>query len=191
MHHTFHHIPKTGGSTLRIRLEDRANKKQISKLDYAVGHNTTYRTPGTHFVWLRHPLDRDISHFNYDMGKGDIDGDSFQEHCGKLAGNFMILWLYTNYLCKDKEDSIDVKYNAVRMCLRNTFKKVFCLKNFEQSWNEVADTLNIDREPRQNTNRSLQDYKKYISKEDLDEQFISWHENHNKLDYQLYYEFCP
>jgi hypothetical protein len=64
------------------------------------------------------------------------------------------------------------------------------LKNFEQSWNEVADTLNIDREPRQNTNRSLQDYKKYISKEDLDEQFISWHENYNKLDYQLYNEFC-
>ena len=190
MHYTFHHIPKTGASTLRIRLDDRADRKQISKLDYAVGHNTTHRTPGTHFVWLRHPLYRDISQYNYDMGKGDIDGDSFQEHCGKLNGNFMILWLYTNYLCKDKEDAIDVKYNAVRMCLRNTFKKVFCLKNFEQSWNEVADTLNIDREPRQNTNRSLQDYKKYISKEELDEQFISWHENHNKLDYQLYNEFC-
>ena len=115
MHYTFHHIPKTGGSSLRIRLEDRANKKQISKLDYAVGHNTTFRTPGTHFVWLRHPLDRDISQYNYDMGKGDIDGDSFEDHCYKLEGNFIILWLYTNYLCKDKVDSIQ-KYNPVTDC---------------------------------------------------------------------------
>ena len=71
MHYTFHHLPKTGGSTLRIRLEDRADKKQISKLDYAIGPNTTKRTPGTDFTWLRNPLDRDISHFNYDRSKKD------------------------------------------------------------------------------------------------------------------------
>ena len=101
MHYCFHHIPKTGGSSLRMRLEDRADKQQISKLDYAIGHNTTKRIPGTHFVWLREPLDRDISHFNYDMGKGEASSDNFEQSCKSLAGNFVTLWIYKNYLLND------------------------------------------------------------------------------------------
>ena len=190
MHYCFHHIPKTGGSSLRIRLEDRAEKKQISKLDYAVGHNSTIRTPGTHFVWLRDPLDRDISHYNYDMGKGDIEDDSFQTHCKKLAGNFMILWLYKNYLCEDPNTTIENKYDVVRNCLTKRFSKVYSLKNFEDSWNEIADKLKLDREPRLNTNRSNEDYKKTVSKKDLDQEFLNWHNEHNRYDYLLYQEFC-
>ena len=190
MHYCFHHIPKTGGSSLRMRLEDRADKKQISKLDYAVGHNSTFRTPGTHFVWLRDPLDRDISHYNYDMGKGDIDGDTFVEHCQKLAGNFMVLWLYKNYLCLDPNTPIEEKYNTVRKALRNTFKKVFSIEKFEYSWNEVADLLKIEREPRLSTNRSNEDYKKFADRKNLTEDFISWHKQYNNYDYKLYQEFC-
>ena len=190
MHYCFHHIPKTGGSSLRMRLEDRADKKQISKLDYAVGHNSTFRTPGTHFVWLRDPLDRDISHYNYDMGKGDIDGDTFVEHCQKLAGNFMVLWLYKNYLCLDPNTPIEEKYNTVRKALRNTFKKVFSIEKFEDSWNEVADLLKIEREPRLSTNRSNEDYKKFADRKNLTEDFISWHKQYNNYDYKLYQEFC-
>ena len=190
MHYCFHHIPKTGGSSLRMRLEDRADKKQISKLDYAVGHNSTFRTPGTHFVWLRDPLDRDISHYNYDMGKGDIDGDTFVEHCQKLAGNFMVLWLYKNYLCLDPNTPIEEKYNTVRKALRNTFKKVFSIEKFEDSWNEVADLLKLEREPRLSTNRSNEDYKKFADRKNLTEDFISWHKQYNNYDYKLYQEFC-
>ena len=190
MHYCFHHIPKTGGSSLRMRLEDRADKKQISKLDYAVGHNSTFRTPGTHFVWLRDPLDRDISHYNYDMGKGDIDGDTFVEQCQKLAGNFMVLWLYKNYLCLDPNTPIEEKYNTVRKALRNTFKKVFSIEKFEDSWNEVADLLKLEREPRLSTNRSNEDYKKFADRKNLTEDFISWHKQYNNYDYKLYQEFC-
>ena len=169
--------------------QDRADKKQISKLDYAVGHNTTVRTPGTHFVWLRDPLDRDISHYNYDMGKGDIDTDNFEDHCKKLSGNFMILWLYKNYLCKDANEKIEVKYDTVRGCLQNTFNRVYTLKNFESSWDDICDALKLDREPRLNTNRSDADYKKYISRQELDREFIDWHQQHNSFDYMLYKEF--
>jgi len=173
-----------------MRLEDRAEKKQISKLDYAVGHNSTVKTPGTHFVWLRDPLDRDISHYNYDMGKGDIDGDSFVDHCHKLSGNFMTLWLYKNYLCMDRNVSIENKYQTVRKTLQNTFSRVFSLKNFERSWDYISDLLEIDREPRLNTNRSNEDYKKYASRHDLSQEFILWHQEHNNFDYMLYQEFC-
>ena len=103
---------------------------------------------------------------------------------------FVILWLYKNYLCLDASDDIEKKYNTVRRCLKNDFEKVFALKNFEQSWNEIADLLKVDREPRLNTNRSTEDYKKYISKQDLDHEFISWHITHNSYDYKLYNEFC-
>ena len=190
MHYTFHHVPKTGGSSLRIRLEDRAEKKQVSKLDYAVGHNSTVRTPGTHFVWLRDPLARDISHYNYDMGKGDIEGDTFVEHCHKLLGNFMVLWLYKNYLCLDPNVDMETKYNTVRQTLHNSFQKVFSLERFEESWDYISEMMKIDKEPRLNTNRSNEDYKKYVSKKDLSEEFISWHQQHNSYDYSLYKEFC-
>ena len=133
MHYTFHHIPKTGGSTLRIRLEDRANKKQISKLDYAIGHNTTKRTPGTHFTWLRNPLDRDISQFNYDMSKNEAEADTFEDNCRQLAGNFFTLWLYKNYLLQDPNVDINSKYITVQQCLKNNFQRVFSTENFEQS----------------------------------------------------------
>tara|TARA_B100000427_G_C15376073_1_gene536654 strand:+ start:183 stop:758 length:576 start_codon:yes stop_codon:yes gene_type:complete len=190
MHYCFHHIPKTGGSSLRIRLEDRADKKQISKFDYAIGHNTTKRTPGIHFVWLREPLDRDISHFNYDMEKGEANSDNFEESYASLAGNFMILWMYKNYLLNDHNVDIETKYHTVRQSLKNNFTKVFCTKNFEDSWNYVADTLEVDREPRLSTNRSNEDYKKYADRKNLSKDFIAWHRAYNLYDYKLYEEFC-
>ena len=190
MHYCFHHIPKTGGSSLRIRLEDRADKKQISKLDYAVGHNTTVRTPGTHFVWLRNPLDRDISHFNYDMEKNEAQANTLEESCKLLAGNFMTLWIYKRYLLLDPTDDLETKYKSVRQALKDNFVKVFSMENFEQSWNEVADILKVDREPRLNTNRSNEDYKKYANRKNLSEEFISWHKDYNHYDYLLYQEFC-
>ena len=190
MHYTFHHLPKTGGSTLRIRLEDRADKKQISKLDYAIGHNTTKRTPGTHFTWLRNPLDRDISQFNYDMSKGESEADTFEDNCRQLAGNFYTLWLYKNYLLQDPSVDINSKYITVQQCLKNNFQRVFSTENFEQSWNEIADLLKIDREPRPNTNRSHTDYKKYANKKDLSKEFIEWHRNYNHYDFKLHEEFC-
>ena len=190
MQYCFHHIPKTGGSSLRIRLEDRAEKKQISKLDYAVGHETTLNTPGTHFVWLRDPLDRDISHFNYDMSKGEAQADTFEDSCKQMAGNFMNLWIYKEYLLMVDNADIKFKYEKVRLALKNNFSKVFCLENFEQSWNEVAGILKVDREPIFNTNRSNVDYKKYADKKKLSEEFISWHKDYNDYDYLLYKEFC-
>jgi len=173
-----------------MRLEDRADKQQISKLDYAIGHNTTKRTPGTHFVWLREPLDRDISHFNYDMGKGEASSDNFEQSCKSLAGNFVTLWIYKNYLLNDPNVDIESKFQTVRQSLKNNFTKVFCLKNFEESWNYVADILKVDREPRLNTNRSNQDYKKYADRKNLSKEFIEWHRVYNLYDYKLYEEFC-
>ena len=190
MHYCFHHIPKTGGSSLRIRLEDRADKKQISKLDYAVGHNTTAKTPGTHFVWLRDPLDRDISHFNYDMEKDEAQASTFEESCKLLAGNFMTLWIYKDYLLLNPTNDVEIKYESARQALKDNFVKVFSIENFEQSWNEVADILKVDREPRLNTNRSNEDYKKYTNKKNLSKEFISWHKDYNSYDYFLYQEFC-
>ena len=78
----------------------------------------------------------------------------------------------------------------MQQCLRNNFQKVFCLENFEQSWNEIADLLKVDREPRLNTNRSHTDYKKFISRKDLSKEFIEWHKSYNGYDYKLFQEFC-
>ena len=189
MHYCFHHIPKTGGSSLRMRLEDRADKGQISKLDYAIGHNSTKNTPGTHFVYLRDPLDRDISQFNYDMEKGEAIAETFEQSCQKLAGNFFVLWLHKNYLLQDPNVDIKSKYETVRQALKINFKKVYTLENFEKSWNEIAELLNLDKEPRLNTNRSNKDYKKYIDKKDLSQEFVNWHKTHNTYDYELWREF--
>ena len=190
MHYCFHHIPKTGGSSLRIRLEDRADKKQISKLNFAIGHNTTKRTPGTHFVWLRDPLERDISHFNYDMSKGESNFVNFEQNCKSMAGNFITLWLFENYLLNDPNVDIGTKYQMVKQGLQNNFAKVFCTEKFEDSWNYITDLLKLDKEPRLNTNRSNKDYKKHSNRKHLSEKFVTWHKNYNSYDYALYKEFC-
>ena len=96
--------------------------KPISKLDYAIGHNTTKRTPGTHFTWLRNPLDRDISQFNYDISKGEAEADTFEKHCRLLSGNFITLWVYKNYLLHDPNVDINSKYITVQQCLKNNFQ---------------------------------------------------------------------
>ena len=88
------------------------------------------------------------------------------------------------------EVDIENKYDVVRNCLTKRFSKVYSLKNFEDSWNEIADKLKLDREPRLNTNRSNEDYKKTVSKKDLDKEFLNWHNEHNRYDYLLYQEFC-
>jgi hypothetical protein len=54
----------------------------------------------------------------------------------------------------------------------------------------VADILKVDREPRLNTNRSDADYKKYTCRQDLNAEFLDWHQQHNSFDYMLYNEFC-
>jgi hypothetical protein len=90
----------------------------------------------------------------------------------------------------DPTDDVETKYQSVRQALKDNFVKVFSIENFEQSWNEVADILKVDREPRLNTNRSNEDYKKYTNKKNLSKEFISWHKDYNSYDYLLYEEFC-
>ena len=102
----------------------------------------------------------------------------------------MVLWLYKNYLCLDPNVDMETKYNTVRQTLHNSFQKVFSLERFEESWDYISEMMKIDKEPRLNTNRSNEDYKKYVSKKDLSEEFISWHQQHNSYDYSLYEEFC-
>ncbi len=90
----------------------------------------------------------------------------------------------------DPNVDIESKYQTVRQSLKNNFAKVFCLKNFEDSWTYVADILKIDREPRLSTNRSNEDYKKYADRKNLSQEFIEWHRVYNMYDYKLYKEFC-
>ena len=102
----------------------------------------------------------------------------------------MTLWIYKVYLLSDPTDDVETKYQSVKQALKDNFVKVFSIENFEQSWNVVADILKVDREPRLNTNRSNEDYKKYANRKNLSEEFISWHKDYNHYDYLLYQEFC-
>ena len=52
MRYCFHHIPKTGGSTLKARLNHRASIGQIDKFSYAIGHNISVSTIGKHSLLI-------------------------------------------------------------------------------------------------------------------------------------------
>ncbi len=134
------------------------------------------------------------------MGAGDavwmdgaefkIDQNNFVQGCsmvfGKIFRKMEILVDGTAVLCCE-DATKKTNYGNV---FEDGVEKVFSYLNYEDSWNEVADLLKVDREPRLNTNRSSMDYKKYVSKKDLDNNFIEWHETHNNFDYLLYKEFC-
>ena len=234
MQYCFHHIPKTAGSSLQLRLSHREfigqlpkgstlvvyplyheqrfyrvsedknfnpketikeaflrTYKQKNKGDASIvmGHYTNVSQPGKHYTWLRHPLHRDISHFNYDYEYGHQLIDDFVTHLSMIAGNFLVLWLYGKYLGRTDFLSIEKKYNIVRSALKK-FEKVYDSDKFENSWKEIAKELNVSVNPKLNSNRVKKDYKQKIKFSDLTEDFKLWHQSYNSYDYLLYEEFC-
>ena len=236
MQYCFHHIPKTAGSSLQLRLAHREHIGQLPRgstmvvyplfgdmrfyrvsqdPDFSVdepikkaflrtynqprtegnasivcGHYTTSAQPGRHFTWLREPLDRDISHFNYDCNYNHQLSDNFAEHLAQMAGNFMVLWLWGKYMSKDTNAPIEEKYAGVRQRLKTKFERVYDSDCFEDSWTDLAHMLEVDVEPRLNSNRVDVNYKKIVSRKELDDDFVSWHYVYNHWDNLLYEEFC-
>ena len=123
-----------------------------------MGHYTNVTQPGKHYTWLRHPLHRDISHFNYDCEYGHQLIDDFVTHLSMIAGNFLVLWLYGKYLGRKDLVPIEIKYKIVKSALHN-FEKVYNSDKFENSWKEIAKELNVAVNPRLDSNRVKKDYK--------------------------------
>ena len=155
MNYCFHHIPKTAGSSLQLRLCHREHIGQLPKgstlivyplysdMQYyrvsedtefdahkpikeaflrtyqqpkstgnasiVCGHYTNINQDGKHFTWLRKPLARDISHFNYDLNYGHEESKDFATHLSLMAGNFLVLWLYEKYCQLPRTADIEKK----------------------------------------------------------------------------------
>ena len=166
MQYCFHHIPKTAGSSLQLRLAHREHVGQLPKGSTLVvyplygdqryyrvsddaqfnpnepikkaflrtyknktegdasivsGHFTNSQQPGKHFTWLRHPLHRDISHFNYDCKYGNELTRNFADHLSQMSGNFLVLWLFGKYIGRHDSVSMEERYNAVKKVLKEKF----------------------------------------------------------------------
>ena len=236
MQYCFHHIPKTAGSSLQLRLSHREHIGQLPKgstlivyplysdMQYyrvsedtefdahkpikeaflrtyqqpkstgnasiVCGHYTNINQDGKHYTWLRKPLARDISHFNYDLNYGHEESKDFATHLSLMAGNFLVLWLYEKYCQLPRTADIEKKYNVVRKTLKEKFTKFYDSDNFEESWTEIANELKVDVEPRLNSNQGGKAYKNVAKISNLSNEFKTWHRSYNLYDYKLYEEFC-
>ena len=236
MNYCFHHIPKTAGSSLQLRLCHREHIGQLPKGSTVIvyplysdmqyyrvsedtefdahkpikeaflrtyqqpkstgnasivcGHYTNINQDGKHYTWLRKPLARDISHFNYDLNYGHEESKDFATHLSLMAGNFLVLWLYEKYCQLPRTADIEKKYNVVRKTLKEKFTKVYDSDNFEESWTEIANELKVDVEPRLNSNQGGKAYKNVAKISNLSNEFKTWHRSYNLYDYKLYEEFC-
>ena len=155
-----------------------------------MGHYTNVTQPGEHYVWLRDPLRRDLSHFNYDCKFNNQLAEDFADHLSMMNGNFMVLWLYGKYL--GRHDSVDMehRYTAVRDVLKNKVKKVYATEKFEDSWGDIANMLQVSVDPRLKSNQADKDYTSVARFEDLSKKFKTWHRSKNTYDYRLFEEFC-
>ena len=155
-----------------------------------MGHYTNVTQPGEHYVWLRDPLRRDLSHFNYDCKFNNQLAEDFADHLSMMNGNFMVLWLYGKYL--GRHDSVDMehRYNAVRDVLKNKVKKVYATEKFEDSWGDIANMLQVSVDPRLKSHQADKDYTSVARFEDLSDEFKTWHRSRNQYDYRLFDEFC-
>ena len=236
MEYCFHHIPKTAGSSLQLRLAHREsigqlppgstlvvyplydgvrfyrvsedpgfdphkpikdaflrtyqNSNSTGSATIVMGHYTNITQPGRHFLWLREPLHRDVSHYNYDCKFGhELDKD-FATHLSQMSGNFIVLWLYGRYIGRHDSVSMEARYETVRRVLREKDITVYDSDRFEESWTDIAKMLNVDVEPRLNSNQSDRDYQKIVSYSNLSDEFKAWHRAYNRFDYLLYEEFC-
>jgi len=107
-----------------------------------------------------------------------------------MAGNFLVLWLYRKYCSLTETTDIEKKYEVVRKTLKEKFTKVYDSDYFENSWTEIADELEVEVEPRLNSNEGGKAYEQLINSSDMTEEFKIWHRRHNHYDYLLYEEFC-
>ena len=236
MEYCFHHIPKTAGSSLQLRLAHREsigqlpagstlvvyplydgvrfyrvsedpgfdpnkpikdaflrtykNSNSTGSASIVMGHYTNITQPGRHFLWLRDPLYRDLSHFNYDCKFGHQLSPDFPTHLSQMSGNFMTLWLYGRYIGRHDSVSMEDRYKTVQKVLQEKNITVYDSDRFEESWTAIAKMLNVDLEPRLNSNQADRDYQKVATYTDLTEEFKNWHRAYNHFDYLLYEEFC-
>ena len=81
-------------------------------------HNQNISQPGKHYVWLREPLVRDVSHFNYDCKYGHELTRDFASHLSQMSGNFLVLWLFGKYIGRHDSVSMEDRYKTVRKVLK-------------------------------------------------------------------------
>lgn len=224
----FHHVPKTAGSTLQLRLCHRewigelpkgstlvvtplsrsttlyrvsddaqfnpnepittAFRRRLGitkpgRADIVMGHLTTMNQEGEHYTWLRHPLERDISHWQYDYRHDQALADNYQDHLRKIGPNFYVAWFWQHYMGRrGGAATMEQAFEEIIKQLKK-FKRIYNHDRFEESWDEICDMLKISKEPRLNTN---------VSKRKIDEvpeDFKKWHRQKNKLDYYIYENF--
>ena len=235
MQYCFHHIPKTAGSSLQLRLAHREHIGELPKGSTLIvyplydqmryyrvstdvgfnpeepiktaflrtyknktegnativsGHYTNITQPGKHYVWMRDPLLRDISHFNYDCKFNHELSKDFATHLSLMSGNFVVLWLYGKYCGKHDSVTMEQRYNFVRKVCKEKFETIYDSEKFEESWTEISKELKVSPEPRLNSNQSDKEYNKIVKLQDLSDNFKNWHRAYNEYDYKLYEEFC-
>ena len=166
------------------------NPKSLGHASIVCGHSTTMHQDGKHYTWFRHPLKRDISHFNYDSKFSNEESTDFATHLTLMNGNFLVLWLYSKYCSLSATSDIKEKYDVVRKTLKEKFVKVYDSDDFENSWTEIADELKVEVEPRLNSNEGGKAYEQLINYSDMTDEFKIWHRSYNHYDYLLYEEFC-
>jgi len=166
------------------------NPKSLGHASIVCGHSTTMHQDGKHYTWFRHPLKRDISHFNYDSKFSNEESTDFATHLTLMNGNFLVLWLYSKYCSLSATSDIKEKYDVVRKTLKEKSVKVYDSDDFENSWTEIADELKVEVEPRLNSNEGGKAYEQLIKYSDMTDEFKIWHRSYNHYDYLLYEEFC-
>jgi hypothetical protein len=166
------------------------NPKSLGHASIVCGHSTTMHQDGKHYTWFRHPLKRDISHFNYDSKFSNEESTDFATHLTLMNGNFLVLWLYSKYCSLSATSDIKEKYDIVRKTLKEKFVKVYDSDDFENSWTEIADELKVEVEPRLNSNEGGKAYEQLINYSNMTDEFKIWHRSYNHYDYLLYEEFC-
>ena len=225
----FHHVPKTAGSSLQLRL---CHREWIGELDkgstlvvtpfansttlyrvsedlefspnepitagfrrrlgitkpgearIVMGHLTTIHQKGDHYTWLRHPLERDISHWRYDYKNGKALGDTYQQHLRKIGPNFYVAWFWQHYMGRrGGAATMDEAFEEICKQLKK-FKRIYNHNDFEKSWDDICEMLNISKEPRLNTNVSTDNFI-----DNIPQDFKDWHREKNKLDYYIYENF--
>jgi len=220
----FHHIPKTAGTSLQLRISHREWAKELDpgstlvvsplgshitmyrvKNDpqfdphkpfkqalkrhqdrqtqgsarIVMGHLTTVAQQGKHVTWIRHPLDRDLSHHRYDMNNYSNINPDPQKHLSSIEGDFLFTWLWSRYMGrKGGANSKDHAFEQVLDTL-DRMERVFLHSDFESSWEWIAQKINVSVEPRLNTNVST-------SKHNQDSRLSVWHKKHNPYDYKIW-----
>ena len=147
------HIPKTGGTSFKVTVQER-NKFNENPTNVNVRHDNTmkthekYNSDNTEFryiTFIRHPIDRSLSHFKMNTESNNVFFESWFE---PRWHNFTTKFLVKNLLCKNinvnNYEPTEEDIENIKLTLKKRMWKVVLTEDLDEELPKLLNEIGVE-----------------------------------------------